>query len=175
MTDEQKKQQEASYAFINRRVSASFLLLNMANTWIIEAEEEASKFGGFKFLLKQNIEKAKKGLDGYLSILRHQADHQGKQMDFFKDYEEMEKVLAKFIDIDNSKEQPTIEADPQVKKTCSARYYNFKKGWEYCKHKDECELYKEYKLTFDDRFDCDIRFDLIKHFRQCKIYKNKHS
>ena len=62
--------------------------------------------------------------------------------------------------------------DPQEKKSCLGSYYNFKKGREFCKHRDECELYKEYLLN-KERYDWDIHFELIKHFRQCKIYKFK--
>lgn len=61
--------------------------------------------------------------------------------------------------------------NPQGKKTCIGQYYNFKKGMEYCKNKDQCALYKEYLISTNTRWDWDIHFELIKYFRQCKLYK----
>lgn len=82
---------------INRKLSAAFLLANVAYTCIEDAEDVAQDFGGFKFAFKMNIGKAKKGLEEYMSIIKREADRQGKTMDFFEDFEHLEKLVQNFI------------------------------------------------------------------------------
>ena len=89
---------------INRKLSAAFLLTNMAYTLIEDAEEDAMYFGGFKHALKLYLKKSKKGMDEYFSIIRREADRQGKTMDFFEDFEHLEKMVSKFIGYDKERE-----------------------------------------------------------------------
>lgn len=97
------KNRGQSVAYINARLSAAFLLSNLAYTYLEDAEEEANKsFGGFRHLQKQHIAKAKKGLSDYNAIIRQEADRQGKQMHFFQDYEDLTKIVEKFINIDGN-------------------------------------------------------------------------
>lgn len=96
-----KKTEQEGFAYINRRISAAFLLICLASVYVEEAQDEAQRFGGFKHRLKHNIEKAKKGMEDFQAILRHEADTQGKQMLFFKDFERLEKMVSNFINIDN--------------------------------------------------------------------------
>ena len=88
---------QEKWNIINRKLSAAFLLANVAYTCIDDAEDVAQDFGGFKFAFKMNIGKAKKGLEEYMSIIRREASSQGKAVDFFDDYEHLEKIVQDFI------------------------------------------------------------------------------
>ena len=84
---------------INHKLSAAFLLANMASVMVEDASEEAKQhFGGFKFDMKRSINNARRGLDDYMSIIRQEADRQGKTMEFFKDFEQLEKIINNFLD-----------------------------------------------------------------------------
>ena len=82
---------------INRLMSAAFLLANVAYTKIEDAEELAKNFGGFKHELKMYVKRGKKGLEEYMGIVRREADRQGKTLDFFSDFEELEKLVNDFV------------------------------------------------------------------------------
>lgn len=90
--------QQEDLTYINKKMSAAFLLANMAFTCIEDAEERAQKFGGFKHELKLYLKRGKKGLEEYMSIIRKEADRQGKTLDFFHDFEELEKRIKEFIE-----------------------------------------------------------------------------
>ena len=55
------KSKEQSIQYMNRRLSAAFLLANLAYTYIEDAEDEANRmWGGFRHLHKLHLAKAKK-------------------------------------------------------------------------------------------------------------------
>ena len=96
------KSKEQSIQYMNRRLSAAFLLSNLAYTYIEDAEDEANRrWGGFRHLHKMHLAKAKKGLADYNAMIRQEADRQGKQMNFFEDYERLTKIVEDFIEIND--------------------------------------------------------------------------
>lgn len=53
--------------------------------------------------------------------------------------------------------------------TCYGRHYNFKKGFEICKNRSNCQFYDEdaINMVANEGFDS-VRHNSIKEFRKCK-------
>lgn len=92
---------------INKKISAAFLLTNVAYVLINEAEDEAKEFGGLKYSFKLNINKAKKGLEEYQVVVNREVQKQGKGFDFLKDFEVLDKFVQDFIN--SGEEEPLLK------------------------------------------------------------------
>lgn len=60
-----------------------------------------------------------------------------------------------------------------VMRSCSGQYYNFKKGVEICKNKENCPFYDKDFYDTEKRKGLAIRFFRIHQFRNCNYHSEK--
>ena len=88
---------------VNELLSASYLLTQLALTYLGDAADEAAKQGkAFRFDLKQEATKAERSLDRIRSVLAGgiPAD---KAKEFLKDYEDLEKLVTAYLNVNRDK------------------------------------------------------------------------
>ena len=88
---------------VNELLSASYLLTQLALTYLGDAADEASKQGkAFRFDLKQEATKAERSLDRIRSVLASGIpEHKAKE--FLKDYEDLEKLVSAYLNVNRDK------------------------------------------------------------------------
>ena len=100
---------------VNELLSASYLLTQLALTYLGDAADEAAKQGkAFRFDLKQEAAKAERSLDRIRSVLVGgiPAD---KAKEFLKDYEDLEKLVTAYLNVNRDKSIVTILYDMAYK------------------------------------------------------------
>lgn len=100
---------------VNELLSASYLLAQLALTYLGDAADEAAKQGkAFRFDLKQEAVKAERSLDRIRSVLAGGIpEHKAKE--FLKDYEDMEKLVTAYLNVNRDKSVVTILYDMAYK------------------------------------------------------------
>ena len=88
---------------VNELLSASYLLTQLALTYLGDAADEAAKQGkAFRFDLKQEATKAERSLDRIRSVLAGGIPgHKAKE--FLKDYEDLEKLVTAYLNVNRDK------------------------------------------------------------------------
>ena len=88
---------------VNELLSASYLLTQLALTYLGDAADEAAKQGkAFRFDLKQEATKAERSLDRIRSVLAGGIpEHKAKE--FLKDYEDLEKLVTAYLNVNRDK------------------------------------------------------------------------
>lgn len=100
---------------VNELLSASYLLTQLALTYLGDAADEASKQGkAFRFELKQEASKAERSLDRIRSVLASGIP-EGKAKDFLKDYEDLETLVTAYLNVNRDKSITTILYDMAYK------------------------------------------------------------
>ena len=96
---------------VNELLSASYLLVQLALTYLGDAADEASKQGkAFRFDLKQEATKAERSLDRIRSVLASGIP-EDKAKEFLKDYEDLEKLVTAYLNVNRDKSIVTILYD----------------------------------------------------------------
>jgi len=89
-------------AKVKKLVSLSFLLMNISKTYIEESEELLKKHEMHLGEIKRNLNLTQSNYEKFIHLIRetvnHSKDH--SQMDFFEDYEQLEKMISEFAKID---------------------------------------------------------------------------
>lgn len=100
---------------VNELLSASYLLTQLALTYLGDAADEAAKQGkAFRFDLKQEAAKAERSLDRIRSVLAGGIpEHKAKE--FLKDYEDLEKLVTAYLNVNRDKSITTILYDMAYK------------------------------------------------------------
>ena len=100
---------------VNELLSASYLLTQLALTYLGDAADEASKQGkAFRFDLKQEATKAERSLDRIRSVLAGGIP-EGKAKEFLKDYEDLETLVTAYLNVNRDKSIVTILYDMAYK------------------------------------------------------------
>ena len=88
---------------VNELLSASYLLTQLALTYLGDAADEAEKQGrAFRFDLKQEATKAERSLNRIRSVLAGGIpEHKTKE--FLKDYEDLEKLVTAYLNVNRDK------------------------------------------------------------------------
>lgn len=88
---------------VNELLSASYLLTQLALTYLGDAADEAAKQGkAFRFDLKQEAIKAERSLNRIRSVLSSGIpEHKAKE--FLKDYEDLEKLVTAYLNVNRDK------------------------------------------------------------------------
>ena len=88
---------------VNELLSASYLLTQLALTYLGDAADEAEKQGkAFRFELKQEAVKAERSLNRIRSVLASGIpEHKAKE--FLKDYEDLEKLVTAYLNVNRDK------------------------------------------------------------------------
>ena len=87
---------------VNELLSASYLLAQLALTYLGGAADEASKQGkAFRFDLKQEATKAERSLDRVRSVLASGIPEH-KAEEFLKDYEDLEKLVTAYLNVNRN-------------------------------------------------------------------------
>ena len=88
---------------VNELLSASYLLAQLALTYLGDAADEAAKQGkAFRFDLKQEAVKAERSLNRIRSVLASGIpEHKAKE--FLKDYEDLEKLVTAYLNVNRDK------------------------------------------------------------------------
>lgn len=96
---------------VNELLSASYLLIQLALTYLGDAADEAAKQGkAFRFDLKQEAVKAERSLNRIRSVLASGIpEHKAKE--FLKDYEDLEKLVTAYLNVNRDKSITTILYD----------------------------------------------------------------
>lgn len=102
-----KLKEDGAHHKVDKRVSAAFLLMNLARTYIDEAEELLFKYGLSVGETKRNLNMAHKSYERFASGIRTIINHGDfeKRKHLFSDYEELEKMVTAFI----TNEKHTVE------------------------------------------------------------------
>ena len=88
---------------VNELLSASYLLTQLALTYLGDAADEAAKQGkAFRFDLKQEAAKSERSLDRIRSVLAGGIP-EDKAKDFLKDYEDLEKLVTAYLNFNRDK------------------------------------------------------------------------
>lgn len=88
---------------VNELLSASYLLTQLALTYLGDAADEAAKQGkAFRFDLKQEATKAERSLDRIRSVLAGGIPGD-KAKEFLKDYEDLEKLVTAYLNVNRDK------------------------------------------------------------------------
>ena len=88
---------------VNELLSASYLLIQLALTYLGDAADEAAKQGkAFRFDLKQEATKAERSLDRIRSVLAGGIP-EDKAKEFLKDYEDLEKLVTAYLNVNRDK------------------------------------------------------------------------
>lgn len=88
---------------VNELLSASYLLTQLALTYLGDAADEAAKQGkAFRFDLKQEAAKAERSLDRIRSVLASGIPER-KAKEFLKDYEDLEKLVTAYLNVNRDK------------------------------------------------------------------------
>ena len=88
---------------VNELLSASYLLTQLALTYLGDAADEAAKQGkAFRFDLKQEATKAERSLDRIRSVLAGGIP-ETKAKEFLKDYEDLEKLVTAYLNVNRDK------------------------------------------------------------------------
>ena len=88
---------------VNELLSASYLLTQLALTYLGDAADEAAKQGkAFRFDLKQDATKAERSLDRIRSVLAG-CIPKDKAKEFLKDYEDLEKLVTAYLNVNRDK------------------------------------------------------------------------
>ena len=88
---------------VNELLSASYLLTQLALTYLGDAADEAAKHGkAFRFDLKQEATKAERSLDRIRSVLAGGIPGD-KAKEFLKDYEDLEKLVTAYLNVNRDK------------------------------------------------------------------------
>lgn len=100
---------------VNELLSASYLLTQLALTYLGDAADEAAKQGkAFRFDLKQEAIKAERSLNRIRSVLASGIpEHKAKE--FLKDYEDLEKLVTAYLNVNRDKSITTILYDMAYK------------------------------------------------------------
>ena len=100
---------------VNELLSASYLLVQLALTYLGDAADEAAKQGkAFRFDLKQEATKAERSLDRIRSVLAGGIpEHKAKE--FLKDYEDLETLVTAYLNVNRDKSIVTILYDMACK------------------------------------------------------------
>lgn len=103
----EKLQNDGTHIKVDKRVSAAFLLMNLARTYIDEADELLSEYGLSIGETKRNLNMAHKSYERFASGIRTIIDHgdHEKKLHLFCDYEELEKMVTAFITNENQIKQ----------------------------------------------------------------------
>ena len=100
---------------VNELLSASYLLTQLALTYLGDAADEAEKQGkAFRFDLKQEAAKAERSLDRIRSVLAGGIP-ETKAKEFLKDYEDLEKLVTAYLNVNRDKSITTILYDMAYK------------------------------------------------------------
>ena len=100
---------------VNELLSASYLLTQLALTYLGDAADEAAKQGkAFRFDLKQDATKAERSLDRIRSVLAG-GILEDKAKEFLKDYEDLEKLVTAYLNVNRDKSIVTILYDMAYK------------------------------------------------------------
>ena len=88
---------------VNELLSASYLLVQLALTYLGDAADDAAKQGkSFRFDLKQEAVKAERSLNRIRSVLASGIpEHKAKE--FLKDYEDLEKLVTAYLNVNRDK------------------------------------------------------------------------
>ena len=96
---------------VNELLSASYLLTQLALTYLGDAADEAAKQGkAFRFDLKQEATKAERSLDRIRSVLAGGIP-EDKAKEFLKDYEDLETLVTAYLNVNRDKSIVTILYD----------------------------------------------------------------
>lgn len=88
---------------VNELLSASYLLTQLALTYLGDAADEASKQGkAFRFDVKQEATKAERSLDRIRSVLAGGIP-EDKAKEFLKDYKDLEKLVTAYLNVNRDK------------------------------------------------------------------------
>ena len=88
---------------VNELLSASYLLTQLALTYLGDAADEAEKQGrAFRFDLKQEATKAERSLNRIRSVLAGGIP-ETKAKEFLKDYEDLEKLVTAYLNVNRDK------------------------------------------------------------------------
>ena len=88
---------------VNELLSASYLLTQLALTYLGDAADEASKQGkAFRFDLKQDAAKAERSLDRIRSVLASGIP-EDKAKEFLRDYEDLETLVTAYLNVNRDK------------------------------------------------------------------------
>lgn len=100
---------------VNELLSASYLLIQLALTYLGDAADEAAKQGkAFRFDLKQEAVKAERSLNRIRSVLAGGIP-EDKAKEFLNDYEDLEKLVTAYLNVNRDKSITTILYDRAYK------------------------------------------------------------
>lgn len=88
-------------ARVNRLVSATYLLMNLAKTYIDDAEDICKEYNLTVGELRRDLNNTNLHYERYASRIRTMLNHGQKEqaMHFLKDYEELEKMVTGYLKV----------------------------------------------------------------------------
>ena len=94
--------ESGKFDVLKKHLSVAFLLMNISKTHMEDAEDLCREFGLIIGELKHDLSLANKHYERFAGALRKIVDasaHQDK-LNFFDDYEELEGMIKKFINVE---------------------------------------------------------------------------